>query len=159
MQKKTGQMEILGLAIVVVLVLLATIFVVRFIVLKSPAKYRQGFVTSELASNIVNTFLKTASRDCPSQLTMTELLQDCAQGKGIICDSKDSCKYVESTAKEIFESTLDKWNMDYEFIAYLDLPNPLVDIGTPCKAGKRSKLFPVPISAGTMYVKLEICEI
>jgi len=150
-------MEILGLAIVVVLVLLATTFVVRFLMLKVPVEYRKGFISSELASNMLNTFLKTAAKDC-SQLTMTELLQDCAQGESIACvNEESSCKYAESTAKKIFEDTLNKWNMNYEFLVYVGLNQPLIKIGEPCKAEKRSKLFPVPISTGTMYAKLDIC--
>ena len=150
-------MEILGLAIVVVLILVATIFVVRFLVLKTPVDYRKGFVRSELASNMLNTFLKTAAKDC-SQLTMTELLQDCAQSNSIMCDDgQDSCKFVDTAARKIFAGTLDKWNMNYEFLAYTDANSPLIKIGKPCKAEKRSKLFPIPTSASTMYTKLDIC--
>lgn len=154
---RKAQMEILGLAIVVVLVLVATIFVVRFILLKTPTEYRKGFVSAELASNMLNTFLKTAAKDC-SQLTMTELLQDCAQARSIICDNQiDSCRFIDETAKEIFSKTLGRWNMNYEFLAYTDAGKPLVKAGKPCKAERRSKLFPIPISAATMYVKLDIC--
>src|SRR3989344_4745603 len=113
---RKSQMEILGLAIVVVIILVATIFVVRFLALKTPTEYRKGFISAEVASNMLNTLLKTAAKDC-SELTMTELLQDCAQGKGIICDNgQDSCQFVESTAQYIFSKTLGKWNMKYEFL-------------------------------------------
>ena len=152
-----SQMEILGLAIVVVLILVATIFVVRFLVIKSPTEYRKGFISAELASNMLSTFLKTAAGDC-SQLTMTELLQDCAQARSINCgNGQDSCSYVESTAKHIFESTFDKWNTKYEFLAYTDAHSPLIKIGKPCRSEKRSKVFPLPINSATMYVKLDIC--
>ena len=155
---KKSQMEILGLAIVIVLILVATIFIVRFLVIKAPVDYRKGFVSAELASNMLNTFLKTAANEC-SQLTMTELLQDCGQGRGIACDNgMDSCMFAESAARQIFEETLDKWNMKYEFLAYTNINSPLVKIGKPCAAEKRSKLFPIPISAGTMYTKLDICR-
>ena len=157
MQTKRAQMEILGLAIVVVLVLVATVFIVRFLVLKSPTDYRKDFVSSELASNVINTLLKIAAKDC-SQLTMTELLQDCSRGRGIVCDNgQDSCKFVESTAKDIFNETLEKWNYKYEFLAYVDVNSPLIKIGQECKADKTSKLFPIPISTATMFVKLDIC--
>ena len=149
-------MEILGLAVVVVIILVATIFIVRFLVLKTPVEYRKGFVSAEIASNMLNTFLKTAAKDC-SQLTMTELLQDCAQGKSITCGTVHSCEFVELTAKKIFKGTLDKWNATYEFLAYADANSPLVKIGKPCPADKRSKLFPIPLSGTTMYTKLEIC--
>lgn len=157
MKAKRGQMEILGLAIVVVLILVATIFVIRFLVVKSPTEYRKGFLSAELASNMLSTFLKTASQDC-SQLTMTELLQDCAQARSITCNNgEDSCKYSESTANLIFKSTFDKWNIKYEFLAYTDTNSPLIKIGSRCKAEKRSKLFPIPINSGTVYAKLDIC--
>lgn len=154
---KKAQMEILGLAIVVVLILVATIFVVRFLALKTPADYRKGFVSSELASNMLNTFLKTTAGDC-SRLTMTELLQDCAQGRGITCSNgQDPCRFVELTARNIFEKTFDRWNMNYEFLAYVDASMPLIRIGKPCMAEKKSKVFPIPISTSTMYAKLDIC--
>ena len=149
-------MEILGLAVVVVIILVATIFIVRFLVLKTPVEYRKGFVSAEIASNMLNTFLKTAAKDC-SQLTMTELLQDCAQGKSITCGTVHSCEFVELTAKKIFKDTLDKWSMKYEFLAYTDAKNPSVKIGNACRAEKKSKLFPIPVSTATMYVKLDIC--
>lgn len=157
MTDKKAQMEILGLAIVVVLILVATIFVVRFLGLKTPTEYRNPFISAELTSNMLNTFLKTAAKDC-SLLTMTELLQDCAQGKGITCNNgEDSCSYVKSIAESIFSKTLDEWSMTYEFLAYIDVSQPLIKLGEPCTAEKRSKLFPIPISSATMYVKLDIC--
>ena len=93
MKNKKSQMEIIGLAIVVVLLLVATIFIVRFLVLKTPLEYRKGFVSSELASNIVNTFLKVNADGC-KHFTMSELLKDCAQGEYVpddISRSGDIC--------------------------------------------------------------------
>ena len=139
-------MEILGLAIVIVLMLVATIFVVRFLVLKSPTEYRKGFVSSELASNMLNTLLKTAAIDC-------------SQARSITCDNgEESCQHTESIAKNVFTQTLDKWSMQYEFLAYTDPKSPLIKLGKTCKAEKRSKIFPIPISTATMYTKLDICD-
>ena len=153
---KKSQMEMLGLAIVVVILLVGAIFIVRFGI-KKPANYRPDFIRSETASNILNTFLNTNAGDC-SQLTMTELLQDCAQSKGIICqNSQDSCSYAESTANGIFEKTLKIWKMQYKFLAYADVNSPLIDLGNKCLGQKDSKTFPIPINPGTMYVKLDIC--
>ena len=149
-------MEILGLAIVVILILLgATFFITTSI--KKPVAYRTSFISSELASNMINTYLKTVAADC-SQLTMTELLQDCAKGASIQCaNSQDSCAYAKSTAQTIFENTLNKWNYTYYFSAYTDERNAMIRIGNPCLGEKKSKIFPVPSSVSTIYVKLEIC--
>ena len=159
---KKAQMEILGLAIVVMLILVATTFVVRFLVLKTPTDYRKGFVSSELASNMLNTFLRTAAVEC-SQLTMTELLQDCAQAGGIegfgvvTCDNGDSCRFVNLSATKIFEDTLGKWGLKYQFLAYTNNQEPFIDIGDECVGDKKSKLFPIPTSTTTLYTKLDIC--
>ena len=158
---KKSQMEILGLAIVVVLILIATIFVVRFIAFAPPANYRNTFVSAELASNTLNTFLRTSAGAC-SQLTMTELLQDCAQAASVTCDNgENSCDYAESTAKSIFSKTLNSWNMSYEFLAYTNINEPYFRLGRKCSEefDKSSKQFPIPTNAGTMYVKLDICGV
>ena len=165
---KKSQMEILGLAIVIVLILVATIFIVNFLVLRPATEYRKGFVSSELASNTLNAFLKTAAQGC-SQLTMTELLQDCAQGDDICCqncnnnnpadtiDDVNSCEFVEITANSILTKTLTQWNMKYEFLAYTDINSPLIKLGQQCRGEKNSKIFPIPTSVNTMYTKLDIC--
>ena len=156
-------MEILGLAIVVVLVLIATIFVIRFIVLKAPVDYRKGFVSSELSSNILNTFLKTNAREC-SSLTMKELIQECAQGTGFECQDihganiGNACKYANDTAKRILRDTLTKWNYKYELLAWRENEKPIISLGSSCLGEKSSKIFPIPIRAATVYVKLDVCN-
>ncbi len=160
-QIKKGQMEVLGLAIVVVILFLAAIFVVRFVVLKNPADYRKDFISSEIASSTISTFLKTTAKEC-SQLTMTELLQDCAQGNGLICNNgQDSCRFVNSTASAIFDKTLNKWKLNYQFLAYVNVNSLLIKIGKSCKEqnlGQESKIFPIPIATGSMFVRLDICQ-
>jgi len=156
---KKSQMEILGLAIVVVIILVATVFFVKFSALKTSANYRGDFISSELASNMLNTLLKTNAREC-SQLTITELLQDCAQGVAVTCnDGKTSCEFIESIISDkIFHETLDKWNVRYQFLAYTDINSPLIKVPQdPCKSDKKSKLFPIPITVRTMYIKLDVC--
>jgi|SRR3989338_6847955 len=160
---KKSQMEILGLAIVVVLILVAIVFAVKFLVNRPPSDYREGFISSELASNMLSTFLKTTARGC-SRLTMTELLQDCAQSRGeggIRCSNGQySCTYLESAAQYVFDSTFKKWGINYEFMAYTDRNDAgtvLVKSGDKCMAEKKSKLFPLPINTGTMYAQLDIC--
>ena len=152
-------MEILGLAIVVVLILVAATFVVRFLLLKQPADYRKGFVSKQLSSNTISALLKTTT-EC-SNLDMTELLRDCAQSRSITCDNgKDSCGFAEGTAKYIFSKTLDTWGRSYEFKAYTNDPTqPILKLGNPCKGDIEPSLFLVPIlNSGNIYVKLDICN-
>jgi len=164
--KTKAQMEILGLAIVVVIMLAAAMIYLRLSATNKDTDYRKPFTSSEIASNILNTFLDTTSRDC-SQQTMTELLQDCAQSTAFVCENgKGSCDYAEETAKEIFSKTLDRWKIKYEFMACTSFdfkiarcePNSvLIGAGSRCIGEKEFKLFPIPVSSGTMYAKLDLC--
>ena len=151
-------MEIMGLAIVVVLLLVGVIFAVKFTVLKNPSSFRKGFINAELASNTLNAFLNTNSKDCKN-LAMKELISDCAKGATITCDdNSDSCAYVENAASEIFSSTLEKWNIKYNFLAFEqdNLDSPFIELGAKCSADKKSKTFLVP-SKITVNVELDIC--
>lgn len=157
---KKAQMEMLGLAIFVVLLVLGFAFVAKLWLLKNPVEHRQSFIRSQLSSNMINTLIKT-STTC-SQLSMTELLQDCAQAKSISCGSKSSCEFVKDTSKEIFGKSLDKWKMTYKFLAYTDINSPrtssIINLGEDCKAKERdSEIFPIRISGGTLYIRLDIC--
>ena len=158
MSNKKGQIEIMGLAIIVILITLVMIFVIRFAVLNKPEDFKGSYTQTELASNMVNTFLKSTSRNC-NGLSMTELLQDCAQIQGIYCeDAKPSCEYVLDTAREVFGSTLDAWNLAYEFKTYFEERRPIFKLGEACPGAKKSKLFLVPTSTQTLNVKLDICN-
>ncbi|MDP6547359.1 MAG: hypothetical protein QF917_00150 [Candidatus Woesearchaeota archaeon] len=154
---KKGQTEIMGLAIVVILLILGMTFVIRFMINKEPVDYKKQFTQAELASNMLNTFLKSTSKDC-NELSMTELLQDCGQNRGIYCENgKDSCVYAEETAQFVFANTLEKWNLDYELNAFVDEEDPIFVLGEVCPGSKKSKLFPIPTSSRTLFVKLDIC--
>lgn len=152
-------MEILGLGIVVVILLVGVIIFAK-IGLDKPLDSRKDFISSELASNMISTFLKTSAKEC-SQLSMSDLLYDCARGTEFICDdaaNSDSCQYVKLTADDIFQKTLEKWKLKYKFSAYTDPNSPLVESGEKCYGEQTSKTYPLPVTAGQMFVKLDICR-
>ena len=152
-----AQTEIIGLAIVVILLVIGMTFVIRFTLSKDPVNLKSEFYSSELASNWPNTFLNTKSENC-NELSMTELLQDCGHGKSITCDGKKSCDYVKDTAIEIFGKTLDVWKVEYEFKVFRIENDPLITVGNPCPGSKKSKTFPIPTSSGPLSVKLDVCQ-
>ena len=151
-------MEVLGLAIVVVLILVAVIFFVQ-LGFNKPADYRTSFLASHTAYSMLSTFLRTSANEC-FYLSMTELIQDCGQGKRIVCnDGKDSCSYVNATSKEIFSKTLNSWNREYQFVVYADLRYPLINISEKCTSKKEleSGNYVIPASSSPIYVRLDIC--
>ena len=157
---KKSQMEIMGLAIVVIIVLIGMAIAVRFIVFKKPDSARAGFVSAELASKTINTFLETSAADC-SKAKMRELIQDCAQGTERICgNGKGSCEFVREAADEIFTKTFKEWKTKYKFLVYIDANSPFVDLESECtyQQEKVSETFFVPVTAAIVSVKLDICK-
>ncbi len=154
-------MEILGLAIVVVLILIATFFVVRFLVFKTPADYRKGFLSSELASGMINVLLRVDDNSCSQPIV--ELIRNCAESNNICCGGCGtaneiySCQFVESAAAQIFSKTLDEWEYKYEFSIYQDANALAVYLGEKCLGEKKSESYSIPSSSSTIYVKLDIC--
>ena len=157
---KKAQTEIIGLVIVIILVILGATFFIRYMMYKEPMEYKKEFTQAELASNMLNTFLETTS-DCNGiTYTMSELLQNCGQGGGIVCGGNpDSCEYVKDAAEKIFEKTLDLWSPNnYEFKVFFDEDSPKIYLGNPCAGNRKSKTFPIPTSSGTLSVRLDICR-
>ena len=171
-KNRKSQTEILGFAIVVVLILVAVFFVIR-LGFSKPSAYRSDFIDSELASNMLSAFLKTSANDC-SHMSMNAILQDCGQsgrGNGLKCNGKFSCEFAESAAAEIFSKTLGAQNKKYEFIACDNFDvkkikcndaTTLVRVaqpaaGQPCSGQRKLGKSPIPIDSGTMYATLEIC--
>lgn len=158
MPNKKSQIEIMGLAIVVILVIIGMLFVVRFVVIRKPAEFKAEFTQTQLATNMLNAFLNSDTKSC-SGMSITNLLQDCAQAQSFICDDgKGSCVYVRDAAKEIFSKTLEEWKLDYYFLVYFQGESPIIKLGNECAGDKKSKIFPVPTSTRSIYTKLDICS-
>ncbi len=173
---KKAQMEIMGLAIIVLLLSFGMLLVFRFVLLKPAEQPRETFTETQMASNILSSILRTSS-GCRST-DMTELLQDCATTPIILCQQSDahtniqqyftshfsevnSCEYAEASLKYIFNQTFEEWKQKYNFIAYLDdINNPIMQLNNSiCIGEKQVKEFPIPTTSGrTLFVRFEICS-
>lgn len=152
--QRKAQTEIIGLVIVIILIILGISFATRFI--SGPTDYKKQFTQTEIASNTLNALLKTTS-NC-NELSMTELLQACAENPGLICgNGQNSCEHFILVTQQIFSKTLEKWSIDYEFKVFQEKENPLFALGEICIGDKKSELFPIPLPSGALFVKLDIC--
>lgn len=157
---KKAQMEIIGLAIVVIIILIGVAIAVRFTVFKKPENTRAGFVSAELASNTINAFLETTAIDCKNA-KMRDLIQECAEGTERVCSNgMGSCAFARSAADEIFTKTFRKWKTKYKFLAYADVNSPFINLESDCIAQQErvSDTFFIPINGGTISVRLDICK-
>jgi len=162
---KKGQFEILGLAIVVILVSLAVLFILRFVVLEKPTEYKKEFSQSELAANVISTMLKTANPGCHN-LKFSELFQNCAEdpvNPSIQCSiTHNSCGYLSAALDDLFRDSLEEWNTPFYFKSQTNRfgESPIIEKGNQCPGEKKSKQFPIPVdpSGSTiLYITLDIC--
>ena len=160
---KKSQMEIMGLAIIIILLTLGILFVVQFVVLKEPSDIKKTFTKSQMAANMLNSILKTNSKDCYSN-TITQLLQDCANynenpaGLMICENNNNSCEYANSTISYIFDNTLAEWgNQSFYFSVFINPNTPILEQGSKCSGERESKQSFVKTNLGILTIRLDIC--
>lgn len=171
---KKSQMEMMGLAIIIILISLALLFVVRFVILREPSEQTKEYAQSELAANFLNAVLETNAPEC-NDIKFSTLFQDCANnyrdgsGGDIQCNldfsTVFSCEYLRAKLGELFQQTFEIWNIPYYFIPYIDPDNPqdtkLGDLvlGDECTGNRRLKIQPLPLDPpDNLYLALYICE-
>lgn len=156
-------MEIMGLAIIVVLLTLGTLFIIQFVVMKEPSDVKKTFTRTQMAANMLNSLLNTNSKDCHGA-TIAQLLKDCADFKEnpsglIVCENdENSCEYSNSTIGYIFNHTFVEWgNQSFHFSTFIGSGNPILEQGIRCTGERESKQSPIKISSGILIIKLDIC--
>ncbi|MBN1644484.1 hypothetical protein JW851_00390 [Candidatus Woesearchaeota archaeon] len=151
-----AQMEILGLAIVVILIALALLFAVQFFLLKPVSEPSKIVKESFLAANFLNSCLGT-STSCFGR-SIKELLQDCALGGSLSCPgSINSCLYSRQEIEKMLDSSLGLWKKDY-FFKVDGLASDFL-IGSPCPGEKEYEEHPVVVRPGfDILPSLEICS-
>lgn len=172
---KRSQTEIMGLAIVVILIAFGIVFMMKYMATKKPVEYQKEYSQAELASNIINTLLKTTTEDC-LELSFADLYKDCGENPNegsIDCSggtTPDSCSYSRTQTGDVLSNTLETWGMNYEFIVYTEEPPSDYSIWGSgisiksidgCPGEKKSKRYSIPAPAttdGTVYIKLDICD-
>jgi len=171
---KKAQLEMIGLAVVVILISIGMLFVLNFVVTRKPAKTQSTFSEWETSQNMLTAMLTSVSRDCKS-LDIGALLQDCANNyasRGSIeCNfGVYSCMYVEAALAEMLPSTIDSWRYSYRFRAYITDPNSHIIPFDPHNKAFNPRnctdltekespgIQPIPLDVGTLTVILEICK-
>jgi hypothetical protein len=155
-KNRKSQMEIMGLAIIFVLVILGVLFAIRFVLTKPETGLREGYIESRLAYNMVNA-VRGVSTDCHGA-TMERLVQDCAATMAINCKGMTSCDYAEQEIGKILMETLDVWGKDFEFTV---TGHPRVEgitfNNTRCRGELEAETQPIATKSGTVIMKLVLC--
>ncbi|MEM2915897.1 MAG: hypothetical protein QXT19_00860 [Candidatus Woesearchaeota archaeon] len=158
MRRHKGQMEIMGLAIIIILVSLGLLFAVRWM-LKPPVVEPQRVEESVLAANFLSTMLGTTT-EC-NKRTVRDLLQDCALTQGVTkCGGLSSCDYAKKIIEIMLAETFGKWKLNYYFSIRGNAPViEGIKFGSPCPGAREKKEHPLPVTPTfEIVISLEICR-
>lgn len=156
MINKKAQMEIMGLAIVVVLLVLGMLFTVKFVLFKPQETYRKDYINTQLTANMLNTLLNTNTL-C-KDISIAELLQDASKANpNIGCQSLDSKEYVNAEINKLLNTTVqDMWKKDFFFKASTT-SGTIVSVGQEYSYRERErKTHFLQTDAGVMTIILDI---
>jgi len=190
---RKAQTELIGLVMIVILISVSVLFVIRFVALKEPSQAKQIYEQSEIASNMISALLETTVHCDEQDIIirMNDLFRDCALFETYDClpdnagqpldpddpptpeelwdicawhnDGADSCTLLNCTLEKIFNNSLEVWNREYVFTAYilneLSGRGPITNLSnTHCLYGRESEIYPLPLNPGTLILQLDICS-
>lgn len=167
MNKKSrkAQMEILGLAVVVILLIIGMLFAMKYMI-KKP-EIRTEASDKQLAIAFLNTLTadKLEVTDCKQGVELKELLQDCtspAERKSMCSDGTTAyCIKAGDVTKSILKDTLGTMKKEYDFKLQKADKSALISAASgKCTSGsnKVQVTYPLPTDGGTIFAVLSICS-
>ncbi len=174
---KKGQMEMIGLVVIVILIAVAMLFFAVFSFNDEPIK--KVFTREGLAYSSMSAIMRT-SVDCNAVTPLSlgeDILEDCAAHAQPVpsihfCNNQHSCDYFRDQTEFLLQQSLGQWNKRYEFRSTVispftqeprDVIEPILSErgGCPVTVGNRdtSGLFPLQSEqVGLIESVLYVCD-
>jgi hypothetical protein len=153
---RKAQIEILGLAFVVILITLAFLFVVAFLIRSSESPAMQVSRDRIFAMNFVNTYLGTTS-DC-NERTVKELIKDCAQGAYKTCPSgRTTCAEAAFILDEVAPDSLDLF-YPVNYAALTQQSAVIFERNSPCPGEQVFGYADIPLFGQSVTMELALCR-
>jgi len=152
--KSRGQMEIMGLAIVMILITMGILFAVT-VMRKPGSDFKKEYKQKTIATTYLDSLLGTNTL-C-HKATFRELIQDCAQSAQIQCETQNSCEYVRENTQALFDATFGVRKQKYNLV--LEGPGVVSEVGTstPCPGELTPGIQYIATRAGTVTIRLDLC--
>ncbi len=165
--KKKSQIEMFGLALIVILIIVGFFIFISFRQKIPVTDYKKSYIADETASNFVNSVVNVNPRECANNdYTLSDMLKFCARGDQISCSGMgDPCQIANKTLFELANKTLIR--QQFIFRLYTEgLSNDIVirhsNPALNCTGREKGQMGVLPISLypvpGHVYLKLEICN-
>lgn len=154
-KNRQGQIEMMGLMIIVIIISLIILFAVTVVFLKKPKDHAGEFSRQELSSSIIGAMLRTSS-GCTEDTTLEDLFIASAKASVITCNplpshpcygETNSDTFLKCAVTNILDNTLGVFQLSYEFLAKSG--NSLLSQGTPAELHLLPKDTIKPLSSGT----------
>jgi flagellin-like protein len=146
---RKGQIEIIGLLIVVVLIVIGALFYVKFALLTPDDDFQKLHSDSIDSNNLINAILNV--KVCENTIKIKDGIVACANNE-VICD-QDACGLVEEGINTIFETIGDKKR---SFVV-LEGEKVFLELGE-CEYGVASGKYPIRGDYSSYDVQLRVCE-
>jgi len=163
---KKAQLEIMGLAIILILFVIGIFFAVSTLSEKQPLGLKKSFSKTQQTSNFGTALLKASTINC-SKTTLQDLIADCSENfafRGFITceDGRKSCDYVNETVTSILNETFNQWVVPYSISIY-ETPSSeefvWTHLGCTDKKPGRAEFFPLPTASfRVVNLKIYICD-
>ncbi|MBI4438777.1 hypothetical protein HY640_02505 [Candidatus Woesearchaeota archaeon] len=156
---RKSQIEIMGLAIAIVLVIAGLLFAMKY--LTKPPEDKTSASDRQIATAFLNTLLsdKLTVSDCKG-LELKELFQDCAANTNTCSAGKTYCDKAKEVTGQILTNTLEKRGETYEFKIQVGTRPPESVRAKGCAAGsdKVQISYPLPTKQETVMLTLAMCN-
>ena len=162
--KRKGQMEIMGLTVIVILIILGMLFGLK-VMSKPPIDLEQEFKAKSMSVNYLNVMLGTTST-C-HKASFRELIQDCAQAGTLSCGIEgvgylNSCDFVDFYFTDMLNQTLGSIKKKYhlhlegsEDVQAIEIRNPPRE--DPCPGERTRGTQIIPSRRGAITIYLDLC--
>lgn len=156
-----SQSEILGLALVVVLIFLGLVIYVRFaMTADQDAALPTQLMYKQLPIVMNDVLLQTNIPECGNEQLRIVLMR-CFEGQSV-CDShQGTCTYARNWVEQRLNETLGTWNMGYIYNVTIDgnQHNQFPAIVNDChRRNMDTEIFPLPMSGRILESRLTICH-
>lgn len=164
---KRGQIEVFGLAFIVVLISIGFFIFVSFKSQQEPVSPQKEFTNDKLANDFVLSLLDVSIAEC-RQFSVKDLIVDCARDKRILCNGEESCRVLNRSITIMLNKTFMARNTKFLFysenlynngkelinITYLNCTRTL-DSQRGQTGVAIISLYPAP---GNVYLNMNICK-
>ena len=154
---KKAQIEILGLAVIVIILVIGGVFFIKYNIGKKDSNLG-SYTDPEMAQSFLNALMKTDT----DYSIVSNVISNCYSVKNHLCGG-DCCDYAHYIMTSALEATLGEWGKSYRLTIRKGSDKKIKDIPansdcTDLSEKEQPGFYSIPPPPEPIIVKLEICK-